>query len=356
MDIAAIASPRSSFYAIAHIIPLLLMLSNPTSTRSAAHAPRHELVRVKRKLRIPTPEVKASSSPLRLDCGAAAIDENRFWLEVTANIDGLAATTVGDAVARIAERIQRMRHIDPSIEGWSNRIDSSRAAVFLTYRCGAYSAGGRLLLLVHAPGDHWRVTDRVELPAGETASVVAHRGKQYILQSSTIMPRVDVATLMLVRAMGSSWWRLYIGKNLIGLKTRISKRAVVATWTEQSEWFDTPHDAPQLSFEATLRLTDTLLPVLLRSTTPWFQGLEDYCDERRRDPTVPCSGRIRVARVLGKVAEVLVSGAGSCSPGADDCPADSEVVVELVRHDWRFQTRRLFVGAHPMASARATAR
>lgn len=353
MNVAVNARPGVSLYAVAHLVALLFVLniSNPRRTRNDVRSLEHELERVKAELRLRIPQLKTSQSPLWLDCGGAG-EEDQFWAAAVQAIDGLEANTVDDALAAIAVRIQRMRQVDRAIEGWADRIDASRAAVFVAYRCGAYSAGGRLFLLTHVPEGHWRVTDLIELPSGESASVVAHQGERYVLQSSTITARVDVSTLTHVRAVGSSWWRLYIGKNLIGLETRVSKRTVVATWSEESEWFDTPPDGPQLSFEATLRLTSGWMPALVRSTTPWLQGLEDYCDERRRDPTVPCSGRIQGARVVGRVAEVRVSGAGICSPGADCCPADSEVVVELERYRQRF----LVVGAHPVGSSRATAR
>lgn len=355
MHTAVVVPPRVSLYATTSVVTffvvLVLSIGDVPRVRNDAGRARDEFSRIHERLRkeltmIRRPQPEAHS-PLQLECGASG-DEEGFWSAATQAIEHVHAKSIDEFVAATRILIARMRHVDASIQATVDRIDSSRAAVFVAYRCGSYSAGGRLFLLTHADANKWSVADRIVLPAGEAASVVAHEGERYVLQSTTIMPRIDVSTITLVRAYPSQWQRMYTRENVTDLKTKRTNPGVVATWSEKSKWFEMPLGDRPLAFEATLALRSdrSRSPAFIRSTTPWLDGLEAFCDEHFEDPSASCNGRILRVRVTGEVADIRVSSTTGCttSPwhGVPQRFDETELVFKL-KHVGR---RWLVIAAH----------
>lgn len=351
MNTAVVVTHRVSLYVItwtvAFLVVLVASIGDVPRMRTDAHHTGDELSRITERLReeLAVLQRQQAQSPFQLECGANG-DEAGFWTAAAHAIEDVHASSIDEFVAATDVLITRLREIDPSILASVDPIDASRAAVFVAYRCGSYSAGARLFLLTHRGADKWSVVDRIELPAGEAASIVAHRGERYVLQSTTIMPRIDVSTIMLVNAYGSRWQRMYTRENVTDLKTKRTKTGVSARWSEQSKWFEMPFGGRPLAFEATLALQSGRSPAFIRSTTPWLQGLDDFCDEHSNNPSAPCNGRILGVRVRGDFAEIRVSSTTGCttSPRHEVSQRfDETELVFKVKHVGR---RWLVIAAH----------
>ncbi len=255
------------------------------------------------------------------DCTMSDAGETGFWAKVDRSLDRLAANDVDSALVAAVAKIQSMRAVNEALEaGEPHRIDEHRGAVFVSHECGAYSGGARLFLIGRTSADHWGVLDSVALPSGtEHSALVASSGGSFVFETAAMGTQQKTSKLLLVRARGDQWERVFARDDLINLRVTRASGAVVANWAEDPRSLTHSIDGPQLSFEATLPLSRTDAPAAVRSTTPWFQAFDSYCHEHRSDGRLPCgpddwltgvarAGRFAALQIEGSDADISCQG------------------------------------------------